>query len=101
MKSKYEKDILPFIKDFDGNIVGVCDTEKMVAGTYLHGIFDTEDFINLFIKSLKDSNDMVISEEAIIQKVTEYKDKEYDKLSKLFEENIDISKIKEIIKLKN
>ena len=44
---------------------------------------------------------MIISEEAIIQKVTEYKDKEYDKLSKLFEENIDISKIKEIIKLKN
>ena len=99
--SKIGKKAIPFIKDFDGNIVGVCDTEKMVAGTYLHGIFDTEDFINLFIKSLKDSNDMVISEEAIIQKVTEYKDKEYDKLSKLFEENIDISKIKEIIKLKN
>ena len=99
--SKIGKKAIPFIKDFDGNIVGVCDTEKVVAGTYLHGIFDTEDFINLFIKSLKDSNDMVISEEAIIQKVTEYKDKEYDKLSKLFEENIDISKIKEIIKLKN
>ena len=99
--SKIGKKAIPFIKDFDGNIVGVCDTEKMVAGTYLHGIFDTEDFINLFIKSLKDSNDMVISEEAIIQKVTEYKDKEYDKLSKLFEENMDISKIKEIIKLKN
>ena len=99
--SKIGKKAIPFIKDFDGNIVGVCDTEKMVAGTYLHGIFDTEDFINLFIKSLKESNDMIISEEAIIQKVTEYKDKEYDKLSKLFEENIDISKIKEIIKLKN
>ena len=55
----------------------------------------------LFIKSLKESNDIIISEEAITQKVTEYKDNEYDKLSKLFEENIDISKIKEIIKLKN
>lgn len=99
--SKVGKKAIPFIKDFDGNIVGVCDTEKAVAGTYLHGIFDTEDFINLFIKSLKESNDIIISEEAIIEKVTEYKDKEYDKLSKLFEENIDISKINEIIKLKN
>ena len=64
----------------------------MVAGTYLHGIFDSEDFINLFIKSLKESNDIIISEEAIIEKVNEYKDNEYDKLSKLFEENIDIDK---------
>lgn len=99
--SKIGKKAIPFIKDFDGNIVGVCDTEKVVAGTYLHGIFDTEDFINLFIKSLKENNDIIISEESIIQKVTEYKDKEYDKLSKLFEENIDITKIKEIIKLGN
>ena len=99
--SKIGKKAIPFIKDFDGNIVGVCDAEKVVAGTYLHGIFDTENFINLFIKSLKESNDIIISEEAIIEKVTEYKDKEYDKLSRLFEENIDISKIKEIIKLKN
>ncbi|BCZ47691.1 cobyric acid synthase [Clostridium gelidum] len=99
--SKIGKKAIPFIKDFDGNIIGVCDAEKVVAGTYLHGIFDTENFINLFIKSLKESNDIIISEEAIIEKVTEYKDKEYDKLSRLFEENVDISKIKEIIKLKN
>jgi adenosylcobyric acid synthase len=96
--SKVGKKAIPFIKDLDGDIVGVCDKEKMVAGTYLHGIFDSEEFISLFIKSLKESNDIIISEEAIIEKVSEYKDNEYDKLSKLFEENIDMNKLIDIIK---
>ncbi|HEX9025135.1 MAG TPA: cobyric acid synthase [Clostridium sp.] len=96
--SKVGKKAIPFIKDLDGNIVGVCDKEKMVVGTYLHGIFDSEEFISLFIKSLKEINDIKISEEVIIEKVNKYKDNEYDKLSKLFEENIEIDKLMEIIK---
>jgi len=96
--SKVGKEVIPFIKDLDGNVVGVCNQEKMVVGTYLHGIFDSEDFTNLFIKSLKESNNITISEETIIGKVSEYKDSEYDKLSKLFEENMHIDKIMEIMK---
>ena len=95
--SKVGKKAIPFIKDLDGTIAGVCNKEKNVAGTYLHGIFDSEDFMNLFIKSLKENNN-IISEETTIGKVNEYKDNEYDKLSKLFEKNIDIDKIMEIIK---
>ena len=96
--SKVGKKAIPFIKDLDGNVVGVCDKEKMVAGTYLHGIFESEDFMNLFIKSLKESNDIIISEAEIVEKVSEYKDNEYDKLSKLFEKNIDMNKLMDIIK---
>jgi adenosylcobyric acid synthase len=99
--SKVGKKAIPFIKDLEGNVVGVCDKEKMVAGTYLHGIFDSEDFINLFIKSLKENNDIITSEESIIEKVHEYKDNEYDKLSKLFEINIDMDKLMGIIKILN
>ena len=97
--SKVGKKSLPFMKDLDGNIVGVCDNEKMVAGTYLHGIFESEEFISSFIASLKENSNIKISEEIIVEKVNEYKDNEYDKLSKLFEKNIDINKLKEIIKL--
>lgn len=97
--SKVGKKSLPFMKDLDGNIVGVCDNEKMVAGTYLHGIFESEEFISSFIASLKENSNIKISEETIVEKVNEYKDNEYDKLSKLFEKNIDINKLKEIIKL--
>ena len=92
------KKAIPFIKDLDGDVVGVCDKEKMVVGTYLHGIFDSEEFISLFIKSLKESNNIIMQEEGIIEKVSEYKDNEYDKLSKLFEENIDMNKLIDIIK---
>lgn len=99
--SKIGKKAIPFIKDLEGNIVGACDKEKMVAGTYLHGIFDSEDFISLFVKSLKENNNMIISEESIIEKVSEYKDNEYDKLSKLFEENIDMDRLMKIIKISN
>lgn len=99
--SKIGKKVIPFIKDLDGNIVGACDKEKIVAGTYLHGIFDSEDFINLFVKSLKENNNIAISEESIMEKVSEYKDNEYDKLSKLFEENINIDKLMKIIKISN
>jgi len=95
--SKVGKKAIPFIKDLDGNIVGVCDEEKMVVGTYLHGIFDSEEFISLFIKSIKKSNDMIL-DEAIVEKVNDYKDNQYNKLSKLFEENIDMDKLIDIIK---
>lgn len=95
--SKIGKKSIPFIKDTDGTIVGVCDSERMVAGTYLHGIFDSVEFANAFISSLKESNAISLEEHVIIEKVNEYKDKEYDRLTKVFEDNIDIDKLKDII----
>lgn len=97
--SKIGRKVVPFIKDSEGNVVGVCDEEKLVVGTYLHGIFDSEEFISLFVKSLKENANIAISEETIVEKIQEYKDNEYDKLAKLFEENIDIDKLKDIIKI--
>ncbi len=96
--SKVGKNAIPFIKDCDGNVVGVCDKEKVVVGTYIHGIFDSEEFASLFINALKENNNITISKDAVIEKVNEYKNNEYDKLAKLFEENIDINKLMEIIK---
>ena len=95
--SKIGKKSIPFIKDMDGTIVGVCDKERMVAGTYLHGIFDSEEFVNSFINSFKESNAISLEDNVLIEKVNEYKDKEYDRLAKVFEENIDINKVKNII----
>lgn len=97
--SKIGKKAIPFVTDSDGTVVGVCDKEKMVAGTYLHGIFDSEEFISSFVKSLKENSDIEVSEEIIIEKINEYKDNEYDKLAKVFEENIDIYKLREIMRI--
>ena len=98
--SKIGKKAIPFIKDTDGLIIGVCNEEKTIAGTYLHGIFDCEDFINSFVRGLKTSNDISISEDKLLEKVSEYKEREYDRLAKIFEENIDINKIEDILNLK-
>lgn len=95
--SKIGKKAIPFIKDSEGLIIGVCDSNKIVAGTYLHGIFDSEEFINSFVKSLKEKNNILVSEEDIITKVNEYKDNEYDRLAKVFEENIQIDVLRNII----
>lgn len=97
--SKIGKKAVPFIRDTDGVIIGVCNEEKTIAGTYLHGIFDSEDFINAFVRGLKTSNNISISEDELLEKVYEYKDREYDRLAKIFEENIDINKIEEILSI--
>lgn len=62
-------------------------------------MFDSEEFISSFVKSLKENNDIVVTEDIIIEKVNEYKDNEYDRLSKLFEENIDIYQLRKIMEL--
>lgn len=97
--SKIGKKAVPFIKDTDGVVIGVCNEERTIAGTYLHGIFDSEDFINSFVRGLKTSNDISISEEKLIERVNEYKEKEYDRLAKIFEENIDMDKINKILNI--
>ena len=97
--SKIGKKAVPFIKDTDGVVIGVCNEERTIAGTYLHGIFDSEDFINSFVRGLRTSNDISISEEKLIERVNEYKEKEYDRLAKIFEENIDMDKINKILNI--
>lgn len=97
--SKIGKKAIPFIKDTDGIVIGVCNEDATVAGTYLHGIFDSEDFINSFVRGLKTKNDVFISEEKLLKRVNEYKEKEYDRIAKIFEENIDMDKISEILNL--
>ncbi|WP_294392953.1 cobyric acid synthase [uncultured Clostridium sp.] len=98
--SKIGKKAVPFIKDTDGVIIGVCNQEKSIAGTYLHGIFDSEDFISSFVNGLKRNIEITTSEDELIEKVNQYKEKEYDRLAKIFEENIDINKVQDILNLK-
>ncbi|SFD02596.1 cobyric acid synthase [Clostridium uliginosum] len=95
--SKVGKNAKPFIKDSKGNIVGVCNKTGTVAGTYLHGVFDSEDFTNAFINSLKEINNIKFSEEDEIKRIDEYKNEQYDNLAKMFEKNIDIDKIRKIL----
>lgn len=86
------------IKLEDGKVLGAINDKGNILGTYLHGIFDEGDFLNCFISDLLNKNKMnKINDEIISYK--EYKLNELNKLSNLLEENIDMGKVEEILKL--
>ena len=96
--SNVNKNAIPFIELNNGEIAGVINKDYTVFGTYLHGIFDNGEFLNAFIKYLLELNNM----EEIIEDVisyNKYKLKQFDELSKILEDNIDMKKLEEIIKI--
>lgn len=94
--SKLGKNTIPFVKDNEGNVIGVCNENKTVAGTYLHGLFDSEEFVELFINSLMKNNEKLKSSKAKLK----IKDMDkYDKLAMCFKENVNLNAIKNIMKL--
>lgn len=87
-----------FIKLSNGEVAGAINDKGNAIGTYLHGIFDNGDFIKNFIKTLIIKNNLE-EEYNEVSTYKEYKLNELDKLSKILEENIDIVKVKEILKI--
>lgn len=87
-----------FIKLNNGEVAGAINDKGNVIGTYLHGIFDNGDFIKAFIKSLIIKNNLEDNYNEI-SSYKEYKLKELDKLSKILDDNIDMEKVKEFLKI--
>ena len=87
-----------FIKLRTGEVAGAINDKGNVIGTYLHGIFDNSDFIKQFIKTLIIKNNLE-EDYNEVSTYREYKLKELDKLSKILDENIDMVKVKEILKI--
>ena len=72
-----------------------------VLGTYIHGIFENDDFVDALISGLvKKSNKKVILEENI-NDFDVYKQLQYDKLADLVEESLDINKLFNILDTQN
>jgi len=87
-----------FIKLSNGEVAGAINDKGNAMGTYLHGIFDNGDFIKRFIKTLIIKNN-IEEDYNEVSTYREYKLNELDKLSKVLEENIDMVKVKEILKI--
>ena len=72
--------------------------DSTVYGTYLHGIFDSEEFLKAFISSLRENSNIHSDDyEACDNIIIDKKDKEYDRLAQVFKDNIDINKLRKII----
>ena len=87
-----------FIKLDNGEVAGAINSKGNVLGTYLHGIFDNGDFLLAFVKSLLEKNNINNEYKDIIS-YNEYKNNEFNKLAKILEDNIDMSKVEEILKM--
>lgn len=87
---------IPFIKLDDGRYDGFINEEGNVFGTYFHGIFDNDDFTNSIIKYFCDLKGIDLEE----LDNEGYKEAEYDKLSKMIRENMDLDYIYKLIGLK-
>ena len=95
--NEYNENVIPFIYGENNRIVGSINESGTVIGTYLHGIFDSDEFNKKLIKVICNKNnikDFNLNEE---ESYREYKNKEYDRISSILEENIDVSKIESII----
>ncbi len=70
--------------------------QESVFGTYLHGIFDEEEFRSTFVRILCDRKGISYQSG---QKMTyqEYKEKQFDKLAKELRDSLDMDKIYHII----
>lgn len=69
-------------------------SSKNILGTYIHGVFDSE-VSERIVKKLYEEKG--IERDSSILSVDEYKDMEYEKLSSLMLDNLDMSKIYNII----
>lgn len=93
--SKINNNAVPFIKSEKESILGVCNKEGNVFGTYLHGVFDTGKLAENLINKIRRQKGISCLTNNI--DYSRYKLNEYDKLAKLLEENIDMKRAKEII----
>ncbi len=97
--NEYKENAIPFICDEENRIIGSINKDGTVIGTYLHGIFDSDEFNLRLIEYIAKRNNISIED---IEKKSSYKQhklREYDKLADLLKENIDIKKLEEIIGL--
>ena len=83
-----------WIKDNDNNILGMKDDTLKVFGTYIHGLFDSEEFGVNLINNIKEKLNIKVNNEISYE---DYKKEQYDKLCDILEENIDMSYIEKII----
>ncbi|MBW2974940.1 cobyric acid synthase CobQ, partial [Candidatus Woesearchaeota archaeon] len=71
---------------------GAVSSDEMVLGTYLHGIFDNDEFRNHFINCLRKRKGL--DEVKGTFNEAEWREKEMEKLAKTVKENIDMEKIR-------
>ncbi|MGL6183938.1 MAG: cobyric acid synthase [Clostridium chrysemydis] len=82
-----------WIKDSKGNILGLKNGN--VYGTYIHGLFDENEFLESFMKSIVKDYEIKLKNN---KNYNDYKISQYDELLKILKENIDMEYVESLIK---
>lgn len=94
-KTKIKGDEKPFAVLEDGRLDGAISKNNMIIGTYLHGIFENDNFRKALLKALLKEKKIYCDIEDL--SYNEMKNLEYDKLAKLVESSVDIDGILKIM----
>lgn len=95
-KSILDRDRACSFLRLDGKSDGCCSGN--VIGTYVHGIFDEEDFRSAFINIICDRKGIDYSNTENIS-YKEYKEQQYNKLADILRESLDMDSIYNIINI--
>ena len=72
---------------------------KKCFGTYLHGIFDNEEFTRNLLNTVAEKKGVELKEDFV--STEDYKKREYDKLADLVRNSLDMEKLYKILDLKD
>lgn len=91
--TKYLKPENSFVKTVSGEIIGVCNDQRNVFGTYLHGILDNKEFCENLLFLIKNKDFSYFGN----QDIHNFRSEQYDKLGDYIMENLDMAKLKDIV----
>lgn len=76
---------------------GAINASEDVFGTYLHGIFDGNDFLRQFVDAIRLKKGLPLAEQVETLSFAAFKEEQYDELAQLLEKHLDIPAILALI----
>lgn len=75
---------------------GAVSSDGTVMGTYLHGIFDNPYWTRHFLNKIRTRKGLAPLVNTNVS-ISDYKDQQYEKLARLFKQNVDMEKFEQIL----
>jgi adenosylcobyric acid synthase len=84
-------------EDLDFHLDGAVSSDGLIFGTYLHGIFDNDDFRHTFINYLRKRKGLPALDFSQELSVVEKREEAYEKLAEVIRKNVDVQRVYEIM----
>lgn len=85
-------------KNYVDGVDFIFTAKENLFGTYIHGIFDNEEFTRKFLNNIRVKKGLKPLDEKF--SFSEFKEREYNRLAKLLRESLDIDEIYKIMELR-